>query len=136
MQQNSSGFQPDVAEGRGRCSGLTGSAGPFGAVWDRSEGTAGHLCPRAPVPSHRTPWAPRPCSSAPAPSEHLRNLPPLFLINCQCFFPLRTCSIWQQESTVGLAGTVVQSLEEFRIVTTHQNKLLSTDQNTKCCDSV
>lgn len=41
-----------------------------------------------------------------------------------------------EESIVGLTGTMVQSTEEFHIVTTHQNKLLSADQNTKCCDSV
>jgi len=66
----------------------------------------------------------------------LTKSPFSFFFSCQCFFPVWTCSIWQQESTVRLAGTMVQSLEEFRIVTTHQNKLLSTDQNTKCCDSV
>lgn len=107
-------------------------SGPLGAVRGRSEGAAG----RVSRPAGLGVLPGRPVGAGPFGA--LTKSPPLlfFLINCQCFFPVRTCSIWQQESTVGLAGTVVQSLEEFRIVTTHQNKLLSTDQNTKCCDSV
>lgn len=121
-----------------------GMGGP-GRRWERA-GSPPECLSRTvpPVPAVPVPWAPRPLAVlagrllAPASPEHLQNLPLFFFffINCQCFFSLRTCSIWQQESTVGLAGTMVQSLEEFRIVTTHQNKLLSTDQNTKCCDSV
>lgn len=101
-----------------------GSARPVGRPWGAGLGSP------SPGRARRAPFG----------SDIFRTLTKspsffFFFINCQCFFPLRTCSIWQQESTVGLAGTVVQSLEEFRIVTTHQNKLLSTDQNTKCCDS-
>lgn len=124
----------------------------FGCQWERARIPPGEGWSISAEPSHGPSsarpmghcQAPRPPAMlselilAPASSEQLQNLLLSFfsLINCQCFLPLRTCSIWQQESTVGLAGTVVQSLEEFHIVTTHQNKLLSTDQNTKCCDSV
>lgn len=68
---------------------------PAGLLW----GTGPGYCPLTVLPGHIL---------APTLSAHLQILPPFSFFNkLSVFFPLRTCSIWQQESTVGLAGTVV-----------------------------